>query len=355
MDNRTNKARLYELDLLRFIAALAVLFYHYTFMGFAENHIQGDYTSPVEYPILAPFAQYTYLGVNLFFMISGFVILLSARNSTALKFASSRFIRLYPAFWVAVTLSAAIIFFFGSPNYSVNLSQYIMNLSMISGYVGIDPVDGVYWTLLIELVFYALIFIVLFFNKLAYIEFLLAMWLAIIIINLFFTLPTLGQLFFFPEWGTYFISGSLLYLIYLKGLDITRGLLLFSAYILTLYFAVLEAQELERFYKLSFSTLIPIVIISFFYLVFFLIAFNKTQRLRSKKLQTLGALTYPLYLIHATIGFIIYNHFGNTVNRYVLLTAVILLMIVSAWVIHTFAEKPMAQFLQPKLKKLLRL
>ncbi len=355
MDSQKSKARLYELDLLRFIAAISVLFYHYTFMGYAENHIQGDYTSPVEYTILAPFAQYTYLGVNLFFMISGFVILLSAKNSSALKFASSRFVRLYPAFWVAVTLSSAVIFLFGSPNYSVNLPQYIMNLSMISGYVGIDPVDGVYWTLLIELVFYALIFTVLLFKKLDYIEFIMAIWLTIITVSLFFTLPKIGRFLFFPEWGTYFISGSLVYLIYLKGLDMTRGLLLFAAYILTLYFAVLEAQELERFYELSFSKTIPLVVISFFYLIFFLIAFNKTQAIRSKKLKTVGALTYPLYLIHATIGFIIFNHFGNTINRYALLIAVILLMIIMAWGIHIFAEKPLAQFLQPKLRKLLRL
>ena len=354
MNNPKHKTRLYELDLLRFIAAIAVLFYHYTFMGFAENHIQGEYTSPVEYPLFAPFSQYSYLGVNLFFMISGFVILLSAKNSTALKFASARFVRLYPAFWVAVTVSAVVIYFFGSPNYSVNLPQYIMNLSMISGYVGIDPVDGVYWTLLIELVFYTLIFTILFFKKLDYIEFFMAVWLTIIIISLFFSLPKIGRFLFFPEWGTYFISGSLLYLIYLKGIDMTRGLLLVAAYILTLYFAVLEVQELERFYKLSFSKTIPLAVISLFYLLFFLIAFNKTQKLRSKKLQALGALTYPLYLIHATIGFIIFNHFGNSVNRYILLIAIIILMVAMAWVIHKFAERPLVHFLQPKIRKILR-
>jgi len=82
MVSQKSKARLYELDLLRFIAAISVLLYHYTFMGYAENSIQGDYTSPIEYPMLAPFSQYTYLGVNLFFMISGFVILLSAHGMT---------------------------------------------------------------------------------------------------------------------------------------------------------------------------------------------------------------------------------------------------------------------------------
>ncbi|RUU08840.1 acyltransferase, partial [Mesorhizobium sp. M7A.T.Ca.TU.009.01.3.2] len=57
------------LDLLRLAAALAVVFFHYFFRGAAaEGYLaQG-------YPLAAPFALYGYLGVNLFFLISGFVI-----------------------------------------------------------------------------------------------------------------------------------------------------------------------------------------------------------------------------------------------------------------------------------------
>ena len=62
-----SKDRFYEIDLLRFLAALAVVLYHYTFRGFAE----GGY-SPVEYPILGEFFKYGSYGVQLFFIISGF-------------------------------------------------------------------------------------------------------------------------------------------------------------------------------------------------------------------------------------------------------------------------------------------
>jgi len=71
MLKKQTKAHFFEIDLLRFLAAIAVLFYHYTFAGFEDN----PNLVPVEYPFLAEFTRYSYLGVNLFFLISGFVIL----------------------------------------------------------------------------------------------------------------------------------------------------------------------------------------------------------------------------------------------------------------------------------------
>ena len=69
----TSKHRLYEIDLFRFFAAIAVVFYHYGFRGW-----MADDLSRVAAPGLAPLVQYGYLGVDLFFIISGFVILLTA-------------------------------------------------------------------------------------------------------------------------------------------------------------------------------------------------------------------------------------------------------------------------------------
>ena len=91
-----DKVRFYELDLLRFFAAMAVVLYHYLFRG-----QQGDYI-PVRFTNLEDYAQYGYLGVNLFFMISGFVISLSAESRTARQFVISRVVRLYPAFWAGL-------------------------------------------------------------------------------------------------------------------------------------------------------------------------------------------------------------------------------------------------------------
>ena len=90
--------RLYELDLLRFIAAFAVLLFHYSFRGYAKDH----YTV-MPYLSIAPVTKYGYLGVSLFFLISGFVILMTASSGSTRHFVISRLVRLYPAFWVSCT------------------------------------------------------------------------------------------------------------------------------------------------------------------------------------------------------------------------------------------------------------
>ena len=96
--------RVNEIDLLRFFAALAVVFFHYSFRGYA-----ADAMSIMPYPLLASLSKYGYLGVELFFMISGFVILMTAANGSLRSFAISRIVRLYPAFWACCTVT-----FFGN-------------------------------------------------------------------------------------------------------------------------------------------------------------------------------------------------------------------------------------------------
>lgn len=62
-----------------------------------------------------------------------------------------------------------------------------------------------------------------------------------------------------------------------------------------------------------------------------------------------GALTYPLYLVHAYNGFVMFDRFGRVVNKWVLLVATIALMASAAYAIHRFVEKPLA----PRLKRAL--
>ncbi len=60
--------RFYEIDLLRFLAALSVVLYHYTYRGYMADHY-----SPVPFVGIGRFTKYGYLGVELFFLISGYV------------------------------------------------------------------------------------------------------------------------------------------------------------------------------------------------------------------------------------------------------------------------------------------
>lgn len=96
--------RVNEIDLLRFLAALAVVFFHYSFRGYA-----ADGLSVMSYPLLASVSKYGYLGVELFFMISGFVILMTAAHAGLRDFVISRVVRLYPAFWACCTVTFLVI------------------------------------------------------------------------------------------------------------------------------------------------------------------------------------------------------------------------------------------------------
>lgn len=347
MKMNKNKIRFYEIDLLRFLAAMAVVLFHYTFRGFAE----GGY-NPVEFPILGEFSRYGYLGVHLFFIISGFVILLSAMNRSAIKFAISRIVRLYPAFWAGVSMSALIIYWYGAPLFDVNLSQYLMNMTMLSGYIGVEQIDGVYWTLLVELKFYALIFLLLVIHQIKQIEYFLGAWILLVFVHALTPLPKIIAFFLFPEWAPLFISGSLFFLIHFKGINLYRGLLLLCAYLLAMNFAYHEVDSLSSFYKADFSFTIEAIILTIFYLFFILITTNRMSWIRSPLLVKIGILTYPLYLIHQNIGFIVFSHFSDSVNKYLLLGALITIMLISSWLIHILVEKRLGALLKRTLDRI---
>src|SRR6266850_1359270 len=87
------------LDLLRFAAAFGVVAFHLGFRGYSAHNLQD-----VAYPELAAFSKYGYMGVELFFMISGYVIPWSIRGRTLAEFIASRAIRLYPTYWLCAAL-----------------------------------------------------------------------------------------------------------------------------------------------------------------------------------------------------------------------------------------------------------
>ncbi|NVK51725.1 MAG: hypothetical protein HWD85_02230 [Flavobacteriaceae bacterium] len=78
------KKRVYQIDLFRFFAAFFVVVFHYTFAAFNAK----EKTLFIDYQEFEFFSKYGYLGVDLFFMISGFVILKIINSVFILKFSS---------------------------------------------------------------------------------------------------------------------------------------------------------------------------------------------------------------------------------------------------------------------------
>ena len=155
---KDGSSRLVEVDALRGLAALAVVLFHYTtrFTQLFEANSLPTFSFPDGH-----------YGVNLFFIISGFVILMTLeKTSRPMDFVVSRFSRLFPAYWVAILLTFTLTHLLGLPGKLVDTATAFGNLIMIHGLFGIPHVDGVYWTLEVELLFYCGMFLLYRFQRL---------------------------------------------------------------------------------------------------------------------------------------------------------------------------------------------
>lgn len=311
----------------------------------------------VQYAPLEDFSKYGYLGVDLFFIISGFVILMTALNSDLTNFMISRFSRLYPAYWFCLLITTVVIVLFGSPIFEVTTFQIAANLTMFNGFFEIPYVDGVYWSLLIELKFYILIGIILLFRAIKHIKIFALVLLAVAILQLLLPfkdapLP-LKLLYFmaFPRWSSYFIAGMFFFLIYKEGRKWQYLLAIFGCYLVSLQYSFLKVDYMNEMYSHHFSYTSASLFITVFYFLFYLISVERLNFLNVKSFLAIGGLTYPLYLIHQNVGYIVLNHLGPYINKWVLLVLLITFMLTFTYLINNKIEKPLGNYFKAKLRE----
>jgi peptidoglycan/LPS O-acetylase OafA/YrhL len=340
-NNRVN-----ELDLLRFFAALAVVFHHYSLDGFAINS-----QTIMPYPFLASISKYGYLGVDLFFMISGFVILMTASDGSLKKFVISRLVRLYPAFWVCCTITFLATLAIGASEYSATFGQYLVNMTMLSGFMNVESIDSVYWSLFIELKFYAFIAIVLLAGRIQQVEWLFIVWLIITIALVIYPIWPL-RFFLLEGYSANFIAGAAFFFIWSTGITRARYLMVAAAWCCAVYQSTSEVHEFEARIRNDLNPYIIAAIVSGFFAVMASIAFKQTGAIARANWVWFGVLTYPLYLIHQSLGFMLYNALYDELNPRVLFWELVIGMILLAYLIHILVEKPLAKSMRNALNKL---
>lgn len=345
------KDRIYQIDLLRFLAALSVVLYHYFFRGYMADNL-----SDLRFEEIGGYFKYGYLGVDMFFMISGFVITLSIKKRSLTDFCISRISRLYPSYWLGVLLTFLVITLLGTPRFSADFKQVALNFSMFQNYFGVQNIDGVYWTLFVEMKFY--VFVIggyLILNKFREIklDYLIYVWLLLSIGYVF-----LNQLFIFKvanyflvlAWSSYFIAGMIFYQIYTQKLNIKYFALLCISLFVSLFQSIERIKGIESLY--NFSPLFVSGFIILFYFLMLLISCGKLRAINSPKFIKIGLLTYPLYLIHQNIGYIIFNKWGSEQNKYIIVTLTVFLMLFLSYLISEFYESRVSKYLKTKLKLL---
>nr|WP_281178430.1 acyltransferase [Streptosporangium amethystogenes] len=345
--------RLYEIDALRITAAVSVVIYHYVFSAYAGG------VSKVGFPVGSEIARFGYLGVDMFFMISGFVVLLSAWNRRPGAFLVSRIVRLYPAFWVAVTITALVSVTLSMGKYPITLVQYLANLTMFNSLPDIPNVDVVYWTLWAEIRFYALVFVLAWIGiTRSRVVRVLWGWLALTFLLQSGVLPapvrSVADLVVQSQFSHYFIAGMALCLVYRFGLSAQLAAIVLISFGNAVYRGIEFAGKVGARYHTEIESSVVVTVIVAIFIVLFLVSLRVTRRLGRPWFAVAGALTYPLYLIHAHIGFVIFDRLGGVVQWHVLLVGMVALMCLAAYAIHTLVERPLApllkRFLTPDLR-----
>lgn len=142
-----------SLQVLRAVAAWMVVYHHY---------VQIFYNLKVDGPVGKLFAGYGSLGVDLFFVISGFIMVVSThgKRSSFLGFMRRRLLRIVPLYWVMTILTALLVFFFNELIPSTQFGPIFLIESLLfipasnpSG-IGYYPLLTVGWTLNYEMIFY---------------------------------------------------------------------------------------------------------------------------------------------------------------------------------------------------------
>lgn len=334
----TDPPRLRVLDLLRFCAALGVVLFH-----FGETRAWG---TPNAFPALSAVTMFGVYGVRLFFVISGFVILMSAWGRTTGEFAVSRIARLYPAYWASVLVLGGLAVGGLITDHRPSLSELLANMTMLQHGLRIRDLEIVYWTLWQELVFYALIacFAAIGITYRRCLAF-LGGWVFLLVIAERVDADLL-QAVLVPFAAPYFIAGMALYLIHRFGGSVFPWLFVGIGWVLALVNVLGEKPAAFTRFGPSLGSALVVGVISLIFLVMILVARGSLDRLDWRWLTTLGALTYPLYLFHHHVGFLLIQALHPVLGNRLTLPLVVAAVLAVAYAVYRLVERP----LQPRLK-----
>ncbi|MEV1288026.1 acyltransferase [Micromonospora sp. NPDC049679] len=340
--------RLYVLDLLRFCAAISVLGFHVLIDNDNRRAWGANVEDLFDHGFVTVF-RYGWMGVEFFFVISGFVICMSCWGRSVSDFFVSRVTRLVPAYVFAVLVTSAALALWPLENGRPQPSHVLINATMLQRFVNIPNIDSVYWTLFVELKFYLLFAIVVHFG-LTYRRVVLfcILWMTA---ALYAEYSQFRPLILVVESGfaPYFISGIALYLIHRFGPNLLLWGILGTSMIIgviTLRNRV-EAHNATR-NAISFEIALPIMFL--FFAIMVGVALGWFSGLKWRGLTVIGALTYPVYLLHMQLSRIVVSRLHDAVPPWALFAGVVGGVLLLAYVAHRCVERPMAKILRRKLK-----
>lgn len=351
--------RLTALDGLRGIAILLVMGFHYFY------HLESFYYKSTLYPYGETFSdvvifKYGYMGVELFFIISGFVIAMTLESSRSLlDFVIRRFVRIWPALIISAIITFFLLNWSDAP-FALTRRQFWPNflpsltLTPTSLWSGLFPkvefVTGVYWSLVVEIRFY-MIAVILFwlfarqnlarnlviFTVLIYVaRALLRRWL-----------PGYNGVYdalFIPDYMPWFAAGAVFYELYKERLAKRAALIMLAVTYVLIARISLNYAPIGRD---------PVLASSFallFLILFWFLATKPTSMriFEVRPLVWIGECSYSIYLYHYAVGMILISQVSKTIGlvpQLLLVAAISLLVFAVGRISYATVENPSRRWL----------
>ncbi|MGC5799154.1 acyltransferase [Sphingomonas sp. NFX23] len=317
--DKSPTVQLYGLDLLRFLAAILVMVYHLTYDTWADPRLRRT-DGGITFGVYRYLEQYTgsgWIGVQIFFVISGFVIAYSANGKDAWNYGASRFLRLVPGLWVCAIVSLPFLIVSGVPLSRMAIS--FVNTLLIQPFG--PHVSSAFWTLPIEIAFYATMSLLIIIGKFQRIQtygivlgsISSLFWMLHVFLDdklglrhVVFGMNPATQLLLFQH-GCFFALGILMWLGTQVGWNLIR---MTGCACLMITGVVAIFGEVDKSYlwtSIRHSPLVPTTIWLGALVTIFISATYNIHVVRlignqKRIVKVLGLTTYPLYLIHQPVG-----------------------------------------------------
>lgn len=351
----TGRQYYYHLDILRFLSAFLVMLFHFSFYTpTSETFISNTW--------------FGWIGVQVFFVISGFVICESALVKSPKQFIVSRAMRLYPAALICGTISFLVL-------YTWKGATTLEFLKSILLFPKGPFLTSAYWTLPIEIAFYSFVVILITFtNNIKNFRLFAYSLISLSLIYILLYTAHLQDYLYLPfldlgygiknmsllRHGVFFGLGILLFLWAKEEYRALDLIYLFLAIFTSFWEITARADEVISKYQASFSYnfelissngLLPFLwfLGALFFLHFVRISIKEGFTVVKKCIRVLGLITYPLYLMHESIGFYVKHVIEKNLSFIQPLPATIIGCFVAIFVAYLVAH-----FAEPKIRDFIK-
>jgi len=355
MEN-TKSSKIWFLHLLRGVACLIVVYSHIFYVFWVKYKIvstfwQGENLSiDTENNIILSINNYLtnqwnigfgILGVSLFFLISGFVIPVSLEKIKGIPFFINRFTRIYPTYIAGLLIlccSMLAYCFYTDQHWQYGLKNILLNASLLfRDWTSIQSMDGINWTLEIEVKFYILMGILVQFFDIKKARVAIITALSLLGLHFFTFLPPLHILMvkaqFIANFNcfflTYMLIGTGFYNFYKKNFDLKK--LVF--YIITLTIICYLCTLNNEIFKENASAYYLNCTLAFLiFIAFYLI---KDRLVPNKILNFTANISYPLYVVHGFNSYILMSVIYKYIqNFYICAGTALFVSILQAYIVQ---------------------